>query len=350
MDDAHRFESLAARLRDAGADDDELATVSTIDGLVDLSIDLGIRPPGPRLSLVDVAHEVGISLDDAREILRTVGLPVADPTERRWVAEDVQWLGALRPALELFGPEATFALLRRTGLSTLQLAHGTASIFRVGTVAGDRGAIECEQAVERNLAVAGLIERYVLLLAQVFRHQSRAAVRTESVAAGSSGELRDLCVGFVDVTSSTRLASTVTAAELAALVADFERAAFDAASTHGARVVKTIGDEVMFCADDAAAVCAAALEVVDHCQRHHTFVGARGGVALGPVLDQAGDCYGPVVNQAARFVERAADGTVMADAAVVAALGASSRFLVEDAPSVEHRGLGRAPWWRISVP
>jgi class 3 adenylate cyclase len=132
------------------------------------------------------------------------------------------------------------------------------------------------------------------------------------------------------------------------LIADFETAAFEAATRHGARVVKTIGDEVMLCADEPAAVCRAALELVAYCHHHDTLSAARGGVAAGDLLEQDGDCYGPVVNRAARFVQAADDGVVMVDAAVAARIGAE--LAVIDAEPVTHRGLGAVPWFRLPHP
>ena len=138
------------------------------------------------------------------------------------------------------------------------------------------------------------------------------------------------------------LGERVTGAELAALVSDFDRAAFGIATRHGVRVVKTIGDEVMLCALDANAVCRAAIALVEFCRTHAVFGAARGGVAAGDVLEQDGDCYGPVVNRAARFVGAAPDGTVMVDDLVVEGLTAEFAAVVRT--PIEHRGLGHVPW------
>ena len=151
-------------------------------------------------------------------------------------------------------------------------------------------------------------------------------------------------MGFVDITSSSDLGERVTAHQLAALVTDFERAAYGTAATCGARVVKTIGDEVMLCADDAQPVVQSALALVAWCESHPTFVGARGGIARGPLLDQAGDCYGPVVNRAARFVQAAPDGTVMVDDAVAAELVTHPDIATDRHAPATHRGLGTLAW------
>ena len=156
-----------------------------------------------------------------------------------------------------------------------------------------------------------------------------------------------MTVGFVDLASSTEIGSLLSATDLAHAITDFNRASFDFATRRGARIVKTIGDEVMFVALDAAAVAQAAIDLVDEFGRHEVFAAARAGVATGDVLEQEGDCYGPVVNRAARFVAAAPDGMVTADARTVAAMAGTLAASHLDA--VEHRGIGTVPWYRLSA-
>ena len=91
------------------------------------------------------------------------------------------------------------------------------------------------------------------------------------------------------------------------LINDFNRASFDVATRRGARIVKTIGDAVMFVATDAATVANAALDLVAYFAHHEVFTAARAGAATGDVLEQDGDCYGPVVN---RYSDRPQKSTV----------------------------------------
>ena len=55
-----------------------------------------------------------------------------------------------------------------------------------------------------------------------------------------------LAVGFVDLVGFTPLSSELPVAELAALVDEFEDQAFDLVADNDGRIVKFIGDEVMF--------------------------------------------------------------------------------------------------------
>jgi adenylate cyclase len=332
------------RLREAGAIPEELDAADDLDGLYRLAGELGLRPPGERLSLVEVADRAGLPLGRVQQLLTAAGLSGGDIRSRQWSALDVDLFRGVDAARAIFGDEVILAIMRRTGVAMSQLAHATAAAFRVNVGVGTEDLSPIE-VVERNLSSGPLIDLFMAVLGETFRYHSLRAVKDESVAAGRYGELRPMAVGFVDVAASTVLGSTIDAARLGELIADFDSAASDAASRAGARVVKTIGDEVMLSSERPEAVVAAALDLVAFCRDHDTFVAARAGICAGVVLDQDGDCYGPVVNRAARFVEAAADGAVMVDEAVGAALGPA--LTVEPCEPLEHRGIGRVEWLRV---
>ena len=87
---------------------------------------------------------------------------------------------------------------------------------------------------------------------------------------------------------------------------------YDIVLRAGARVVKLIGDEVMFVTVDADAACRAALALMDGFVAVDARVVPRGGVAFGNVLVRGGDYYGPVVNLASRLVDEAVPEEVLA--------------------------------------
>ncbi|HSO05214.1 MAG TPA: adenylate/guanylate cyclase domain-containing protein, partial [Candidatus Limnocylindrales bacterium] len=67
-------------------------------------------------------------------------------------------------------------------------------------------------------------------------------------------------VGFADIAGFTRLARVMADEDLAQMVQAFESGAADIVAGHGGRLVKTLGDEVMFVAeraDDAVAIATA---------------------------------------------------------------------------------------------
>ena len=83
------------------------------------------------------------------------------------------------------------------------------------------------------------------------RVQVRAAIwRKLLTPEFGSGELPALAVGFVDLVGYTAISQELDGHELAALVARFENVTYDTVAQLGARLVKTIGDEVMFVAEN----------------------------------------------------------------------------------------------------
>ena len=124
-----------------------------------------------------------------------------------------------------------------------------------------------------------------------------------------------LAVGFVDLVGFTPLSQQLDARELASVVDDFEATAFDLVSRHEGRVVKLIGDEVMFATVDAAAACEVALGLAAAFAADGS-VTPRGGVAVGDVLTHGSDYYGEVVNLASRAADLAVPSEILTTAVV----------------------------------
>jgi adenylate cyclase len=136
------------------------------------------------------------------------------------------------------------------------------------------------------------------------------------------GRLR-VAIAFADLAGYTRL--TEEAGEEEAVDA-VERFIEDVEVTlpDDARVIKTIGDEVMIVGSDAAAL-------VDWAVGFQRLVADRRplpriGMHYGPTLYRDGDYYGREVNQAARVAARAAGGEVLATRPVVELAGPHLEF------------------------
>ena len=111
------------------------------------------------------------------------------------------------------------------------------------------------------------------------------------------------------------------------MLRDFEHLASDTVTDAGGRVVKLIGDEVLFTAPDAGAGCAIALRLAAVYRDHPTIPAARAGLAIGEVMLRDGDVFGPVVNLAARVVAVAGPDEVVVPADLAAEVDAASSSL-----------------------
>jgi adenylate cyclase len=107
------------------------------------------------------------------------------------------------------------------------------------------------------------------------------------------------------------------------LIGQFEGRAFEVAWTHRGRIVKHIGDEVMFVALDAVAGCAIARDLT---AAFASDIEPRGGLCFGDVISRHGDYYGPVVNLASRLADLAVPGEVLVDAETAGSAGDAFEF------------------------
>jgi adenylate cyclase len=126
------------------------------------------------------------------------------------------------------------------------------------------------------------------------------------------GRLR-VAIAFADLAGYTRLTEERGDEEAVVAVERFVEAVENTLPDE-ARVIKTLGDEVMVVGSDPAALAEWAVGF-------QTFFGERGpapriGIHYGETLYRDGDYYGREVNLAARVVARAAGGEVLATRAV----------------------------------
>ena len=152
------------------------------------------------------------------------------------------------------------------------------------------------------------------LLEYVWRRHLQAATRRAMLdrIRGSDGGISPvMAVGFADMVGFTMLSQHLGDDELAAVVSRFEELAHDTVVALGGRVVKMIGDEVMFVVQTATGAAEIGLSLAEAYSDDELLSDVRVGLAIGPVLVQDGDYYGPVVNLASRLVGVADPGTVL---------------------------------------
>jgi adenylate cyclase len=179
-----------------------------------------------------------------------------------------------------------------------------------------------------NAEAAALLPFVRDTIDSLLRRHLIAARRTILGEAADAGyETQALAVGFVDLVGSTALSQRLSTRELGAVLTEFENAAADTVTARGGRVIKLIGDEVLFTAPDADAGCSIALELVRHFTDHPRVPPVRTGVASGEVLLRDGDVFGPVVNLAARAVKLADPCEMVTPPAVAEAAGLETELL-----------------------
>ena len=290
-------------------------TEEELNSLVDLVLG------APRsLTSEEVARGAGVSLDYARKLWRALGF--ADVGGAREFTELDR--SALRLMVTLLDRGAvdgrtSVDVARSLGQTTSRLADWQLDTFTRLLI--ERGRVDGDNPLSPNSADALRREFAVLLpameklLIHSWRRQLAAVLESSLADAPGAGEANDgvLTVGFADLAGFTRLTRRMEESEVAALVERFESNAADIVAAAGGRLVKTLGDEVMF-------TCAEATTALDIAFGLHDVQAAdpetgrlRIGLATGPVVSRRGDVFGTTVNLASRLTASARPGTVLVD-------------------------------------
>ncbi|MVU76865.1 adenylate/guanylate cyclase domain-containing protein [Nocardia sp. ET3-3] len=284
---------------------------------------------GPRrYTRTQVAELSGVPVERARKLWVALGFPAAASDD------DVAFTDADIAAVRAFtaldpiagaGEPSQIAAARTLGQAMARLAEWQADLIRPNRAATDH-----------TIEVLTGLQEYAWR-----RHLAAALGRSTE----SDGTTRQLLVGFADMVGYTRLSRHLDLDELTDLLDAFETTTTEAITDHGGWVIKNVGDEVMFAAENAhdgarialamhVAITRAAQSIPDMPQ-------IRIGMAYGPVLTRFGDLYGTVVNVAARLTGIARPGTVLLDDGAAAALENDNDFTLRHLRSVRVKGISR---------
>jgi adenylate cyclase len=296
------------------------------------------------LSAADVAERADVPVSYVDRFARASGLAAPGPHGYTFAEHDVAVMQNLRPAFDLFGEDAVLQIVRVSASAVARIGDATMSAFLTGAAApalrDDESGV---QLLEANLVGAELLTKFGDLLTHMLTRYLGQAYRPSSDVSLSSAlegvDTRHLAIGFADLVGSTTLASNRSLADLNTALDVFERTATDTITAGGGRVVKFIGDEVMFRADTADAACALAVDLVDSMRGDPLLPPLRVGLAFGEVLTREGDFYGPIVNLAARVAKLAPLHGVVATANTTDALGMRDNFTIHPLGAIEMSGL-----------
>ena len=309
----------------------------------------------PSLTLPQVAEQAGVEPAQVAAFWRALGLPVPDPDVAAFTPTDALVVETVLRA----GRE--FDLSGRTGVTLVRaIGHTTERLvtWQVESLVEHmafRYALDDTTArilvLDRLADVVPLLE---LQLVHAWRRQVAAiAGRFAQTYAQAHvpKQTDDLplarAMGFADMVSFTTRSAGLGPGALAELVGGFEAAARDTVTALGGRVVKTIGDAVLFVADDIETGARVALGLADALGAGSS-TPVRVGLTWGRVISRFGDVFGPSVNVAARMTAQAEPGTVMLDASTGAHLAGRAGFALAPQPEREVAGLGPVSPVRLS--
>lgn len=318
----------------------QMVTALAANRLLSLAGDLTIRPGRDRYTRDEAAAEAGVEPERIDRIFRSAGLPAVAPDTPYYSESDVETLRAFALGAELFGEEAVLRFSRVIGTSLSRIAEAALAM----AVAERQGPMELAGADEvvfarSNEEASVALDTLPLVLGVLFRHHMEVSIRRFDVSrAGHTLRSVNLAVAFLDLAGFTERSRALDANELASAVADFETLVGEEITARGARLVKMIGDEVMYVATDPATAAEIALELRDAIAVHPVLTELRGAIVFGEVVSQDGDYYGSEVNLAARIVTAAEPRQILATAAVATALAADESITAHFEGARELRG------------
>jgi adenylate cyclase len=318
---------------------DEMREARRAGQLQRLAAELLFMNDRRRLTLEEVAGAAGVAPTVVQTMRRAAGLPHLQATQRSFTDGDARVAAAVEAGAELLGRDRALQLLRVVSAATARIADAAISTFV--TTAGASSVADDDELVRTSQLAAALQSELVTVMEALLRQHLVHLARPNVVGGQSDGfEIAHTAVGFVDVISSTALAEHLPLQQIGQAILDFESTSTEIVTAHRGRIVKFVGDEVMFRAPTLADACAAALDLVHHYRNDPVLPGVRAGVADGQVLVRDGDCFGPVVNLAARVVKSAGPSQVrVATNSATEALGPD--FIAARLPAVDMRGISR---------
>ncbi len=299
----------------------------------------------------EIAELGGQDDQEAHRLWRALGFPEPGEDERvftRFDAEAAQIVGRLS---EQWLPEAAAreAVARAVAQSMSRLAEWQVGML-AQVAAAHVGELRPREAARLAADVLPDLER---LQSYVWRRHL-AAVASRWVAGASTSDpdtvradTWPMSVGFADMVGFTRTTRRRSMAELSEMIERFGAVTSEVITDGRGRVVKTVGDEVLFVTEHPADAAAIALSLRDRVRDEPSLPELRIGVAHGMVLTRYGDVYGEVVNIAARLTSEARPDTVLVDEEAHGVLRDDPRFDLRRISARHTRGYGRLKAWAL---
>jgi adenylate cyclase len=333
---------IVARLRERGHSLAELREAAEAGRLAYGYLEELFPAPQRTRTLAEAAEECGLETALIERIWTAAGF--SHESLDHIGDEDMQLLRYMAAVLEAGFPLVAFLqLVRVYGQAMAQIADAEVKLFHlyVHEPLMRDGVPGLRMAEEMSGLAAELLPLSSPIMDRVHQRQLQHFVEQDVVGhleaeGGELGRLR-VAIAFADLAGYTRLTEEAGEEEAVDVVERFVEAV-EETLPDDARVIKTIGDEVMVAGADPAALVdwAVGFQVLHEGRRPLPRIGVHAGLAL----YRDGDYYGRSVNLAARVGARAAGGEVLVTRPVVDAAGPHLAF--EEIGEVKLKGFREA--------
>ena len=330
------------KLRDRGYSIEQLQEAIEEGRIVGYADELVGEMAGERFTLKEVAKETGLKTEVIEELIAAIGLPSGAADELG--AEDVEMFKHFATAVETgFPRDALLQTVRVYGQAVSKIADAEVRLVHLHVHEPLlREGVSSEEIAEQ---MGGITEELLPLFSPVIDHLHRRFLNhfveqdivghMETEPGGEIGQVR-VSIAFADLAGYTQLTEEVGDEEAAGIVERFA-ANVSQSLPDEARILKTIGDEVMIVSSDPASLIdwAVGFQILSN-ERPLP----RIGIHCGNVVFRDGDYFGREVNLAARVAARAAAGEVLVTWPVVEMAGKHLEF--ERIGEVQLKGFNHA--------
>ncbi len=400
----------AATLRELlerhGVTEAEIAEAAAEGTLVLLAVERVVFDHEPRMTIEEMLRVTPLDPERTTELWRSLGFPDPPEDEPFFTDADIETLGILADLIETGAthPDLLVQITRVAGQAMARFAAAQVELLmersanlteaiaeqveaeRAGRsddgddaaatwkpsadaatmelpvidapdVTGDDEAPTVDPEVRRRVAAILLddpgtlqsvlvVETVPTLLKYVWQRHMQAGARNRLLHGGPE-TATTLAVGFADLVGFTSLSQQISAADLAEVLDRFERIAYDIVAGLGGRIVKMIGDEVMFSVDDPRRAVEVGMQLAATYRDDDELSDVRVGLSWGPVLQREGDCFGPVVNEASRIVNIAFPGSVVVSDGLHDELAEDPGLRWRSLRKKNLRDIGRMTLWSV---
>lgn len=280
-------------------------------------LDRAILRSKPEYNALEVAAETGVTVEQTRRLWRALGFPEFSG-EKAYTAADVEAVATLMGFVDAGAVDFDMAvnLTRGVGQTMARLAD-----WEVSTLVSRVEELESGQEAtgSRIGSALRLIDEvnppFERLLVYAWRRHLAAAVGRIEAMGAKDEDLHtiDVSVGFADLVSFTALSNTLDRDEIGDLVEVFESRCQDVVARYAGRIIKSLGDSVLFVTNTAEEAVGVAEGIINVIGRDPKMPDVRLGLASGPVIQRLGDIFGPPVNMAARLTQVARRNRLIVD-------------------------------------
>ena len=316
------------KLRERGYSIEQLQEAVDQGRIVGYGDELVAEMVGERFTLKQAAKASGLKADVIAELIAATGLPSGALDDLG--SEDVEIFKHFATAIESgFPRDALLQTVRVYGQAASKIADAEVRLVHLHVHEPLlRKGVSSEQITDQMGTITGEL---LPLFSPVIDHLHRRFLNhfveqdivgpLENEPGGEIGQVR-VAIAFADLAGYTQLTEEVGDEEAAGIVERFV-ANVNQSLPDEARILKTIGDEVMIVSPDAGSLIdwAVGFQILSN-ERPLP----RIGIHSGNVVFRDGDYFGREVNLAARVAARAAAGEVLVTWPVVEMAGKHLQF------------------------